>query len=89
MQRSLPEMFRRNGAKRTNLREEQQVYYCVNCILDLDSSDANRFQTRIIRRQLRVLLEPIPSTNLLICPRCRSQQLKPDFFKGNKHYKRL
>jgi len=89
MQKTLSD-FARLTTQTVKRGEIQHLYFCTNCVLKLNDLDANKFQTRFIRRQLRVVLEPIPGTNLLICPRCGAQHFNRDF-NGNKckHYKNL
>jgi hypothetical protein len=87
MQRTLLD-FARLTEQKTRRGEIPHVCFCRNCVLDLNSPDANKFQTRFIRRQLRVMLEPI-SGNLMVCPRCQTQHYNRDFYKGSKRYKKL
>jgi len=66
----------------------QPIRYCVNCVLDLNDSDANRFETRMFKKKIRVVLKPGPTANMLVCPRCGAQHFTSDFYRGrNKGYK--
>jgi len=89
MQRTLHD-FAHDTAHAIERGIPQRIHYCVNCVLDLNDPDANRFETRMFRKKIRVVLKPGPTVNMLECPRCRSAHFLSDFYQGrSQHHKHL